>query len=161
MDTVNERLIGVSHASTLSTHRRTNPNFYGQTRGVFGRAQGFFYVIENQGRMQIHYHGLILAGLSHWLEQSAASGDLGTVIANVLSEQFTAHASPALHAAHLLRRQEQVRFRHSEYAPPTSPLLQPMVLLLLLLQYVHVERQLPLKLIFTIIVQLVRNHQLG
>ena len=114
MEAVDECLIGLPR-----TTRRSRIPGYSQPTGVLGRARAIFWVSENQGRKQLHWHGLIWAGLPQWLPQRAAGHDLGRVIADILSSVFSASAPPNIHAINLLRRQANQNQNPAFFSPPT------------------------------------------
>ena len=120
-DALKECLIGIP-----SEEKKTSvPDFSSRLRGAIGRARAIFDVTEDNGRGAIHWHGLCWSGLPLWLVQcSAGAGEghgdksLGKYIAGVLNHSFTSSVKPALHAANVLRMQNNQNLRPSYFCPP-------------------------------------------
>jgi hypothetical protein len=76
-------------------------------------------------RNQLHWHGLVWAGLPQWLTQrcAGAHSDLTDRVRAILDSAYQAFASPRLHAVRLLRRVDdrQSDVRAAFYSPPPPP----------------------------------------
>ena len=72
-------------------------------KGIFGHTRAFYSVIETQGRLSLHVHMLIWAGLQpKIIQKCAAYDDLMAIIREVLDSQFVATLSPLYHYRSLL-----------------------------------------------------------
>ena len=70
----------------------------------------------------LHWHSLFWGGLPHWLTQRCAGHDeLAKHVSGLLTTAYTAHVTPELHAARLIRRMEGVTNIRPAYYAPTPP----------------------------------------
>ena len=95
-DAFHDELLCVPHEI-----RRTKAVFETHPRGLFGRAHSYYWVTEVEGRMQLHWHGLLWGGLPHWLTQRCAGSPLEETVAECLSRVYSASVRPEFHATHL------------------------------------------------------------
>jgi len=95
--------------------RRSNP--VGNNPGLFGDCRGWYSVIETQGRLSLHTHAIIWAGLNSAIFQKGAPYEyLVELIRQVLESHCQAHLPPVFHFRAMTRLAT-----HPEERPPLKP----------------------------------------
>ena len=120
-------LLGLPHDRAT---RKTFPHSENR-KGIFGETRGFFSVTETQGRLSLHAHMVIWAGVDpEVIQKCAAYGDLASEIAQVLDSHFAARLPPILHYKSLVRLAtdpkkreplDPLRMTYLQVTPPTTP----------------------------------------
>jgi len=110
-------------------------------KGIFGNCRAFYSVIETQGRLSLHSHMVIWAGLSSTLLQKCSPyPELVSEVSKVLESQFVAHLPAIFHYRSLLRLVTDPKDR-----PPLSTLHmsynQPLIRTLETLNSIEIENK--------------------
>jgi hypothetical protein len=104
-----------------SSKKKSFANFSSQRRGLFGVGKGDFVVQELTGKKVTHFHKVFWGGLPPWLSQRLGiSRKWSEYLTSIFQNVYHATASPILHAAHLLRRQNDIRYMHPGLFTPVD-----------------------------------------
>jgi hypothetical protein len=96
-------LLGMPPLNGYGTTKRTVP--LGSRRpGIFARLLAHYMVVEVQGRLSLHGHGVCWGVLkAAALQEGAANGTLRAMMAKILDKMITAHLPAAIHLDNLIR----------------------------------------------------------
>jgi len=106
-------LLGISPEKSS---KKTRP--LGVFRGIFGNCKAVFSVVETQGRLSLHVHMAVWAGLPpHLLQKAAAFPEFVEEIAEVLNQHFQGQLPDGYHVQALHRLATEPKQRPKQDPP--------------------------------------------